>query len=693
MRFCRMAVVPLSGLAVTLAMPAAVHADRLPLHAEKVVEYRIDVRLDPATKQLRGRQRLTWWNPSSDAVSDLWFHLYLNAFKNSASTFYRESGGRLRSDEMPEDGWGWIDVKSMKLADGRDLTPGFSFQAPDDGNREDQTVLHVPLPSPIPPDGSVTVDIEFTAQLPRVFARTGHAPGDFFLVGQWYPKLGVYEPAGTRGRTAGGWNCHQFHANSEFYADYGRFEVDITVPSRFVIGATGERKATKKNPDGTTTYTYVQDDVHDFAWTVDPDYVEVKARFSAKNDVSEEEYERVAKMLRRSVDEVRLSDVDITVLVHPPHQPQADRYVRAAKAGLKFFGLWYGRYPYKTLTVVDPAPGGNGAGGMEYPTFITGGTSHVLNYWGGVLAPEGVTVHEFGHQYWYGLVGNNEFEEAWLDEGINTYSTSKVMQQAFGAMLQVPGILLGPNDDARLSNSPERKFDRIRQPAWTYQGGSYGFYSYQKPQLSLHTLERHLGEELMARVMRTFHERWRFAHPSSDDFYRVANEVAGQDLSWFFTQAIESDRVLDYEVASVTSRPAVEAQGYFVADGGRKLVKQSEARERQKDAERAGQPVIQESIVVVRRRGEFVFPVDIAVKFEGKPVERVYWDGRDRWKRLIFMRPERLEWAEVDPDHKLVLDVDWLNNSMRVDADGRAATVWSARWMFLLQQLLAVVGW
>ena len=693
MRSCRNLAVPVAAMAVALAAPDAARADRLPLHAERVVQYQIDVRLDPDSKQLKGRQRLTWWNPSNDAVPDLWFHLYLNAFKNSASTFYRESGGRLRSDEMPEDGWGWIDVTSMRLADGQDLTPGISFQAPDDGNREDQTVLHVPLPSAVPPDGSVTLEIEFTAQLPRVFARTGHAPGDFFLVGQWYPKLGVYEPAGTRGRAAGGWNCHQFHANSEFYADYGRFEVDIAVPSRFVIGATGERTSTRKNADGTTTYSFVQDDVHDFAWTADPDYVEVKATFSGKADVTEQEYDRVAKMLHRSVDEVRLSDVDITVLVHPPHQPQAERYVRAAKAGLKYFGLWYGRYPYKTLTVVDPAPGGGGAGGMEYPTFITGGTSHVLNYWGGLLAPEMVTVHEFGHQFWYGLVGNNEFEEAWLDEGINSYSTSKVMQQAFGPMLQVPGIQFGANDDARMSNSPNRRFDRIRQPAWTYQSGSYGFYSYQKPQLALHTLEGHLGEEVMARVMRTYHERWRFGHPSSDDFYRVASEVAGQDLSWYFSQAIESDRVLDYEVATVTSQLAVEPQGYLEGDGDRSLVKQADARRRQEEAEREGKPVTRESIVLVRRRGEFVFPVDIAVKFEGKPVERVYWDGRDRWKRLVFMRPERLEWADVDPDRKVMLDVDWLNNSMRVEPDSRAATAWAARWMFWIQHALAFVGW
>ena len=131
------------------------------------------------------------------------------------------------------------------------------------------------LPQPVPPGGSVTLDVEWKAQLPQVFARTGYKR-DFFLVGQWFPKLGVYEPAGLRGRSAGGWNCHQFHANSEFYADYGRFRVEITVPSRFVVGATGARVATRPGTDGTTTYVHEQRDVHDFAWTADPKFVEVK---------------------------------------------------------------------------------------------------------------------------------------------------------------------------------------------------------------------------------------------------------------------------------------------------------------------------------------------------------------------------------------------------------------------------------
>src|SRR5262249_27421738 len=206
-----------------------------------VVDYTIAVSLNPEAKTLDGTERLIWRNPSGNAIPELRFHLYLNAFKNNRTTFMRESGGQLRSDEAgtrPGD-WGWIDVSSLK-ASGVELRSAARFVQPDGNDPGDETVLAVPLPTPVPAHGEIALDIAFHAKLPRIFARTGFVR-DYFLVGQWFPKIGVYEPAGMRGRKTGGWNCHAFHANSEFYADYGSFDVRMTVPSRFVVGATGKR--------------------------------------------------------------------------------------------------------------------------------------------------------------------------------------------------------------------------------------------------------------------------------------------------------------------------------------------------------------------------------------------------------------------------------------------------------------------
>jgi Peptidase family M1 domain len=664
-------------------------ADPLPSQSDRIANYEIDVRLDPEKKQIRGRQRLTWRNPSTDDISELWFHLYLNAFRNSRSTFFKESGGQLRGVEMPTDGWGWIDVTSMRIADGTDLTKAIAFAQPDDGNPDDRTVIRVPLPQPVPPGGTVILDITFEARLPRVFARTGYR-GDFFLVGQWFPKIGVYEPAGMRGRAAGGWNCHQFHANSEFYADFGTYGVDITVPTRFIVGATGERKSARRNPDGTTTYRYEQADVHDFAWTADPTFVEVTDRFSATTDVTLAEYAAAARLVDRAPDEVRLSDVEIRLLIHRERLPQKARHIQAAKLGLKYFGLWYGAYPYKTLTVVDPAFGAGGAAGMEYPTFITAGTSWLLNRWpfDRVLAVEGVTVHEFGHQFWYGLVANNEFEEAWLDEGINSYSTGKIMDLAFGPSTsagEILGLRIGNTDTLRAQNSPNRQFDAVRTPSWQFMNG-YGYYVYTKPELILRTLEGFLGEQTMARVMRTYHERWRFRHPGSDDFYAVASEVAGRDLTWYFKAVVERPDILDYELSGVRSGVVSPVEGWVDEKGQRRLLTTDQSGD--PDPEKG--PF--ESVVTVRRRGGVTMPVEIELQFEGKAPERITWDGDGRWKRFTFVRPERLRSARLDPYDKRFLDVDWLNNARRIESDPRVAAHWTARWLFWVQNLVAMVG-
>ncbi|HEY3130467.1 MAG TPA: M1 family metallopeptidase [Acidobacteriota bacterium] len=662
---------------------------QLPEKADQVVDYRIQVRLDPQKKQLEGHEKLIWRNPSSDSVNDLWFHLYLNAFKNTKSTFYRESGGRLRGDVMGEDKWGWNDVTSLKLADGTDLTKSISFQHPDDDNADDQTVFKVRLPKPVAPGQTVELSIDFTAQLPQVFARSGYR-GDFYLVGQWFPKLGVYESAGMRGRKQGGWNCHQYHATSEFYADYGHYWVEITVPSNFVVGATGRLRSRRENKKG-AIYLYEQENVHDFAWTADPRFIEVERPFSADRDVSPEEYRAVAQLLGREEKQVRLSDVTVRLLMQPGHLSQADRYAHGAQLALKWFGLWYGRYPYSTLTVVDPAPGASGAGGMEYPTFITAGTSFLLSYWpfNKTRSPEFVTVHEAGHQWWYGLIGNNEFEEAWLDEGFNSYSTGKIMERNFETLIDFLGLRLGEIEFVRAQNGPFMKFDTIRKNSWSYLGsGNYAFYSYTKPELALRTLENHLGEQTMARIMRTYHERWRYRHPSTDDFIQVANEISGQNLNWFFDQVVSGSDILDYQVAQVSSEEINVDRGVFDRTTGRVIVDRKAAEH----DEKAQKEKVYDSTVIVRRLGEVVFPVSVLIQFEKeKPIFK-QWDGRDRWVRYKFTGPHPLQYAQIDPEHKVFLDVDWINNSLRREGTSKASAKWAARVLFWMQNLLALLS-
>jgi hypothetical protein len=621
-----------------------------------VASYDLTARLDPDEKTVTGTARITWRNPSPvETVPDLWFHLYLNAFRDRESTFWRESRGELRDVEMPADGWGSIELDALRLGDA-DLLPSLTYQAPDDGNEKDRTVARVVLPRPVPPGGHVELDVAFTARLPKAYARTGYA-GDFVLVGQWFPKLAVYEPPGRRGRSRGGWNAHQFHAHSEFYADFGRYRAALTVPRRFVVGATGVRTARTDNADGTTTHVYQQAGVHDFAWAASPHFVEVTRRFVAAREVTAAEYAAAAALVDRPIEAMRLGDVDVRLLLQPAHAPQADRHFEAAWRAIEAYGLAYGPYPHATLTMVDPPLAAIGTGGMEYPTFFTTGTLPILDDWpfDRIREPEIVVIHEFGHQYFQGMVASNEFEEAWLDEGLTTWTTAKVMDAWLGAdrsMAELAGLRVGLLDLERFGNHRGRGAEAIRQPSWSYDTG-YSFNSYERPSLALRTLERLVGRQTMARIMRTYVERWRFRHPSSDDFFAVASEVAGRDLRPFFRGAFESPAIVDYAIGSVTRETGHTA-------------------------------------VTVRRDGDLAIPVTVAFKFAGRPVERRTWDGAGRWTRFAFEYPEPLEWVEVDPDRHVALDVSWLNNSRIVAGDRRPSIAMTSRWLLVIQQ---AVGW
>ena len=172
----------------------------------RIANYKIDVTLDTEKKMLYGSELLTWKNDSNDEINELQFHLYLNGFKNESSTFMKESKGRQRSSFADKkEGWGWINIIKMQKEDGTDLTDRIEFIQPDDENEFDQTVIRVVLEKPIKPFEEINLNIDFEAKLPKVFARTGYHQ-DFYMIGQWFPKIGVYEEAGERYATEGQWN-------------------------------------------------------------------------------------------------------------------------------------------------------------------------------------------------------------------------------------------------------------------------------------------------------------------------------------------------------------------------------------------------------------------------------------------------------------------------------------------------------
>jgi hypothetical protein len=678
------ALVPGLGRTLLPALLAAVAAAPVQAAAPvrpPVVEYTIEVSLDPAAKTLDGKERLVWRNPSSDRVGELRFHLYLNAFKNTQSTFIRESGGQLRYDRMArkEDAWGWIDVLSMKTG-GQDLRPVARFVQPDGNNPEDETVLAVPLPAPVPPHGEITLEIVFRAKLPRVFARTGFVR-DYFLVGQWYPKIGVYEPAGMRGRASGGWNCHAFHANSEFYADFGDFDVSFEVPSRFVVGATGKRIGETRKEDR-TTYRYVQKDVHDFAWTADPRFLVTELSFDPARDIPRGWSAKAADELGMTEVEIALKPISVRLLLQPGHEGARARYIRSTKEAISYFGLWYGAYPYETLTIVDPPDDGTGSEGMEYPTFFTGGLSSAwMTRWpfSDVRGVEVVTVHEFGHQYWYGMVGSNEFEESWLDEGLNDDSEHRTMTMAYGPRdtIQLPGgfgvdsISLAHAQYTHLDN-----LDPIRKCAWCFfSGASYGINSYYKVGLFMAQLKNDLGARAFSRAQRAYFQTWSFRHPTTSDFFDVFEKSTGRDLSEYRRTIVEGTSRLDWKVATARSRRTREDEGVFDRAGGRVTVDDKELKKREKD-----EPKTWETTVVFGNVGEWAHGAQARLVFENGVVVNRTLPAEARWVRYrIPSYKSKLAYAVVDPDRKNVWDWSYLNNSKVLGTGKGAANTYGKR--------------
>jgi hypothetical protein len=640
-----------AALVLALAGTGAAAAADAPRATEPVASYQIVCRLDPEKRTIEGSQVLTWKNTTSKPAAVLRFHLYLNAFRNSLSTFRQEAGSVRRSVPLG-DRWGSIDILRLTLSDGTDLLPLFSYVSPDDGNPHDRTVAEIALPRPVAAGETITVSADFLSRLPRVAVRTGWK-GDFFLVAQWFPKIAVW--------TETGWKSAQFHANSEFFADFGDYDVSIEIPPAYrgKVAATGALVDERVVSEGRILLRFRQAAVHDFAWSADPEFLLFEDTFRAPG----------------------APDVAIKLFLQPEHGAQKERYLRAAKVALTGLNKLLGPYPHGTLTLVDPPWGAQGAAGMEYPTLVVCGTRRFAPPAG--HSPEGVTIHEITHQYFQGMVASNEVEEPWLDEGFTRYVTERILAEHYGNPRPVLDVFgwrgtLGiemqrPLDTNRSAFSAAAR-GAINSPSTAFASReAYGAVVYRKATLALATLERLAGRPVMDRALRLYVDRWKFRHPTTEDWIACVEEASGRDWSVFFDRVIRRDGTLDYAVAEATTRPSPKPRGLFGERGKGPIPKA---------------PAGFESDVRIERRGSIALPVDVELRFEGGRVFKDRWDGEGLWKRYRFSGWPRLTEAVVDSEARLLLDLDRTNNGLRTRADPRAATRWTARSLFWTQNLL-----
>ncbi len=491
------------------------------------VEYQMEVDMDVAKHQFKGKQRIKYFNNSPDELDRTFFHLYFNAFQPNSNMDVRSRNlldpdprVKDRISKLKPDEYGWHKITSLKM-DGKDCKWEVN-----------ETILEVELPKGIKPNSSVVFEMEFNSQVPLQVRRSGRDSKDGidFSMSQWYPKLCEYDYQG--------WHANPYVAR-EFYGVWGDFDVKITIDRKYILGASGilqnggnigygyEPEGTAVKPDRGDKFTWhwKAENVHDFAWSADPDYKHVVRR--RKDGL-------VFHFLYQEKEETKA-----TWEAAPAQMDKA----------FDFINQHFGQYPYKSYAFLEA-----GDGGMEYPmaTFLAGG------------AGIGTFIHEAIHAWYYGLLGSNESLYAWMDEGFTEYATSEVENY-----LTKEGLMGGtpadnPHLDANLSMIRFNKSGReeplsIHSDHYT-ANGPYSVGAYVKGHVILHQLQYIMGKPVFDKAMLTYFETWKFKHPNVNDFIRVMEKESGLELDWFKEYFVYTTKTVDYAVKSVEKESRKETK-------------------------------------------------------------------------------------------------------------------------------------
>lgn len=586
-----------------------------------VASYELDAKLDAERHIIDATGTITWTNTSRRPARQLYFHLYLNAFEGPETLFSRLGGGR-HGGLTGQRGFIRVSSLSSPRFSGVNLWENAAEHSPGDEN--DRTDISVPLPEPILPGETLTLHVDFEAQLPEIVERTGFRD-DFHLVAQWYPKLAKRHPDGS-------WVHFSFHPHAEFFADFGSYDVRLNVPANHVVGSTGHAIASSEEA-GRLHYRAVAHHVHDFAWTSWPGF----------HDESRE-----------------IAGVHVRVLSPPETRLARQATWRTLESGLPHFESAYGSYPYPTLTVVHPPRTAQRAGGMEYPTFITTGGSELLTALG-FRVTEIVTIHELGHQWFQGLLASNEAAHPFLDEGINSYAEWRYMEAEYGtgSLLDFAGLRVSlPAAERVVGVSSDPHPPPIAQPASAFDSfGSLARLVYSKTALSLETLGRTYGKDLLHRALHDYALAHRFGHPEPKDFFRSLKQSMGSEAAAVAREMLATPAYIDLQVADVQVAPS----------GSRSP-----------------------TTFRVERRGNVSVPFDVAATDSSGKRHSFRCSGER--KICTFSLPAELRLARivVDPEQKILLDSNLYNNRRLISPpSAKTLSRWSLAtlWQLFIQTI------
>ncbi len=608
-------------------------------NVENIADYSFKIDLEPAKDLINVEEEIIWRNKTNYSTGEIYFHLYANAYKSNNTIF--SSYYKLGPENKTEFEFSEILVNGVAKK--------FVYENNNKNFPKDSTVAKISLGKEINPNDSVIIRIKYRLKIPVSVKRFGKARGvNFYFVSQWFPKVGVFEN--------GKWICEPYYPYLNFYSDFGKYEAVISVPKNYKVAANG--KLDRVNFTGEKNiFRFIQNGVHDYAWVASDNLLHRKGIFTRRHGTG----------------------ILLNFYIQPERKKYFERYLNAVKNSLLFFEENIGEYPYQTLTLVD-VPRASASSGMEYPTLFT--VSAPLISPVETHSPEKLVAHEFSHQYFQGILANNEVYEAWLDEGFASYTASKIMEKYYGngflsfrlaSYYPVYGVnFLSYNEIPviySIEKIPYNEYDKslsayyrnltlgsIADTSYKLPNRlSYRVNAYAKPELMLYSLERVLGKEKMFKILRAYFDEYKFKHPKGIDFIELVKDNSGMDLNWFFENIYEKPALFDYKIKSL-----------------RKVTKNKYK-------------------LFLERIGDGVFPVEIFVYTESDTL-RKFWDGQTRWKILEFSSDRKVLGAEIDPYRKNLFDLNFANNSILVSSSYSASLALSANWFFWLQNALMIFG-
>lgn len=489
------------------------------------VIYTINVELNEKERSITGFETLQYTNNAPTALEFIWFHIYPNAYKNETTSLFQQiKKDDSRKLKLSNVTYGRIEELDFKIN-------GISAKIEPHANPTYIDVIKLVLPAPLKPGDSITITTPFKVFFPSYFSRSGFAEGEFIAT-QWYPKPAVYDK--------NGWHEMPYLDMGEFYSDYGKYTVNLTLPSDFVVGATGVLQNTEelsaykavginnlnktkkfdnyayKGSTATKTLQYIAENVPDFAWFADKSFVI--------------QYDTIVMPSGKTV--------DVFSYFYDKKNTVWSKSVQYIKDATRKYSEWIGEYDYPTVQAVE-GPKNNTSGGMEYPmiTLITSPDSKAETL-------DAIIAHEVGHNWFMSFLGSNEREYPWLDEGLNSY-----FQFRYEAEKYRNNSVFGNNIPAAVKELPVDEFlnavyktllqipmeDSIQTPSYAFKNGdAYGVTAYVKTAMWMYILELSIGKENLDRAIKNYFKQWKFKHPQPNDMKVSFEQATGIGLDKFF---------------------------------------------------------------------------------------------------------------------------------------------------------------